>query len=64
MSKIDLAGETFEFLDALPRGLTVPDCFVWGTNKLRKAHGEAKFYIGTKGDDRAVLSKPSTSVEG
>ena len=28
--------------------MTVPDCFVVGSNKLGQGHGEAKFYITSK----------------
>lgn len=41
-------GEIFNTLGVFPSMMTVPDCFVVGSNKLGHGHGEAKFYITSK----------------
>ena len=41
-------GEELKTLDVFPTMMTVPDCFVLGTNKLGHGHGEAKLYISSK----------------
>jgi predicted restriction endonuclease len=47
---INIVGKDYELIDTKER-MTVPDCFVFGGHKIGTAHGEAKFYIGTKKDD-------------
>lgn len=41
-------GENLSTLAVFPSMMTVPDCFVVGSNKLGQGHGEAKFYITSK----------------
>lgn len=41
-------GENLSTLAVFPSMMTVPDCFVVGSNKLGHGHGEAKFYITSK----------------
>ena len=41
-------GEELKTLAVFPTMMTVPDCFVKGSNKLGEGHGEKKFYIGSK----------------
>lgn len=43
-------GETLLTLGVFPSMMTVPDCFVIGSNKLGRGHGEAKLYISPKED--------------
>lgn len=43
-----LNGEKLNTLAVFPFMMTVPDCFVVGSNKLGHGHGEAKFYITSK----------------
>lgn len=43
-------GENLTTLAVFPSMMTVPDCFVVGSNKLGQGHGEAKFYISSKKD--------------
>lgn len=45
-------GEKLKTLSVFPTMMTVPDCIVTGTNKLGHGHGEAKFYIASKGEMR------------
>ncbi len=42
-------GREYAFQD-VSRGLTVPDCNVFGPNKIGTGNGEAKFYFGTKSE--------------
>lgn len=44
--KID--GKNYKIINAFKTMMTVPDCFVAGSNKLGSGHGEAKFYITSK----------------
>lgn len=39
-------GKKFKFVDTIPTPITVPDCWVVGSNKLGEGHGEKKLYIG------------------
>lgn len=42
-----IGGREYSFQD-VSRVLTVPDCNVFGPNKIGTGNGEAKFYFGTK----------------
>lgn len=42
--------ETIPTVAVFPSMMTVPDCFVVGSNKLGRGHGEAKFYISSKAE--------------
>lgn len=50
-------GETLQTLSVFPNMMTVPDCLVWGSNKLGAGHGEAKLYIASKDEMRAFYGK-------
>lgn len=42
-------GEVLRTISVFPNMMTVPDCVVVSSNKLGHGHGEAKFYISSKG---------------
>lgn len=47
-TQVTLNGTQYTVVSVMP-DLTVPDCFVLPENKVGKAHGERKFYVGEKG---------------
>lgn len=45
---MEINGQEFTIKDIFEANVTVPDCLVYGDNKLGRGHGEAKLYINTK----------------
>lgn len=43
-----ICGQEFTIKDTFDTSVTVPDCLVYGDNKLGSGHGEAKLYITSK----------------
>lgn len=41
-------GQNFKVSEIFDRTITVPDCFVWRTNKIGHGNGEAKLYVAGK----------------
>lgn len=49
MAKIKVGNKYYEILGALEH-ITIPDCFVVSSNKIGIGHGEAKLYVGQRGE--------------
>lgn len=50
-------GQDFRIDNVFSHAITVPDCLVYGDNKLGSGHGESKLYFGTKEEMRKFFGE-------
>lgn len=49
-NKIKIEDKNYSIMDT-KESITIPDCFVKGSNKIGRGHGEAKLYVGQVSDE-------------
>lgn len=62
MANMRINGVDFTIIDTFDNIITVPDCFIFGDNKIGTGHGEAKLYIGSKPTMREFFGAQGFSV--
>uniref|UniRef100_UPI003F4C110D HNH endonuclease n=1 Tax=Brachyspira catarrhinii TaxID=2528966 RepID=UPI003F4C110D len=59
---MEIEGQKFKIEDIYNNIITIPDCFVFGKNKLGVGHGEAKLYLGSKNTMRDFFGNEGFSI--
>lgn len=63
MASMKINGVDYTIIDTFDNIITVPDCFIFGDNKIGSGHGEAKLYIGSKVAMRDFFGEEGFSIK-